>query len=376
MLSNFSLFYRTYSGIIEHMFVSLEELAAERRALDAQEAAWLQKVAAYVRSDDWSADGYVTPASALRHACQMDQGVARGHIELARKLEELPVVADAFGRGEISSRHAVVVANAYTPERAGAIAEVESELVDVARQHTPKQLGGVVRYLIDAIDGDGGAVSDEALFERRRHHMSVTLDGMVAYDGICDPETGAIHSAAINAEMERDRVEHDPRPPAQRRFDALTNLLRRSLERGELGESRNVRPHVTVVVDLDELPGSSPELVAKVHTERRHDGHLSAATLERLTCDCDISRVITVGRSEVLDVGRATRTIPPAIWKALVVRHRHCQAPGCDRPPDSCEGHHIVHWTRGGPTNLQNLQLLCWNHHRHRHTNDAQARAA
>jgi hypothetical protein len=339
------------------MFVSLAELAAERRALDAQEAAWLKKVAAYDRSGDWSADGFLNAASALRALCRMDHGVARGHVELARKLEELPGVADAFGRGDISQRHAVVIANAYTPERAADISNVEPQLVAAAREHTPKQLGGVVRYLTDAIDGNGGAATDEASHERRRHHMSATLGGMVTYDGICDPESGAIHAAAINAEMERDHVEHDPRTPAQRRFDALTNLLRRSLDRGEVGESRNVRPHVSVVVDLDELPGAAAELVARVRAERHHNGHLSAATLERLTCDCDISRVITAGRSEILDVGRATRTTPPAIWKALVVRDQHCQAPGCDRPPASCQAHHIVHWTRGGPTNLQNLQL-------------------
>ena len=353
-----------FSGIIEHMFVSLAELAAERRALDAQEAAWLQKVAAYDRSGDWSADGFLNAASALRAMCRIDQGVARGHVELARKLEALPEVAAAYRRGDISQRHATVVANSFSPERAGAIADVESELVDVAKQQTPKQLGGIVRYLIDAIDGDGGAVSDEALFERRRHHMSATLDGMVAYDGICDPESGAIHTAAINAEMERDHVEHDPRTPAQRRFDALTNLLRRSLDRGDVGETRNVRPHVTVVVDLDELPGAPAELVSRVRSERHHHGQLSAVTLERITCDCDISRVITAGRSEILDVGRTTRTISPAIWKALVVRDRHCQAPGCDRPPASCQAHHIVHWTRGGPTNLDNLLLLCGFHHK------------
>ena len=216
------------------MFVSLEEIAEEQRDLEARMAAWLKKVAAYDRSGDWAADGFLNTASALRAVCRIDQGVARGHVELARKLEDLPQVAAAFERGEISQRHAVVVANAYTPERAGAISDGETQLVDFALQHLPKQLSGVVRYLIDAIDGDG-AVSDDALFERRRHHMSTTLDGMVTYDGICDPETGAIRNAAINAEMDRDRVDHDPRTPAQRRFDALTNLLRRSLDRGELG---------------------------------------------------------------------------------------------------------------------------------------------
>jgi Domain of unknown function (DUF222) len=104
----------------------------------------------------------------------------------------------------------------------------------------------VVRYLIDAIDGDGGAVSDEALFGRRRLHLSSTLDGMLAINGICDPASAEILLAAVNAEMAQDHQDLDGRMPAQRRMDALTNLGRRSLDRGELGETRNVRPHVTV----------------------------------------------------------------------------------------------------------------------------------
>src|SRR5438105_1899526 len=92
---NSPCFYRVFSAVIEHMFVSLAELAAERRALDAQEAAWLKKVAAYDRSGDWSVDGFLNAASALRATCRIDQGIARGHVELARKLEDLPVVAAA-----------------------------------------------------------------------------------------------------------------------------------------------------------------------------------------------------------------------------------------------------------------------------------------
>jgi Domain of unknown function (DUF222) len=144
------------------MFGSLAEIAEEHRDLEARLAAWLKKVAAYERSDDWRAEGYVSAAAAIRVACNMNTGTARGHVDLARKLEDLPEVADAFGRGEISSRHAVVVANASTPERAAAISDVEAELVDVARQHTPRELGGVVRYLIDAIDGDGGGCTCRA----------------------------------------------------------------------------------------------------------------------------------------------------------------------------------------------------------------------
>ena len=77
-----------------------------------------------------------------------------------------------------------------------------------------------VRYLTDAIDGDSGAASDEAVFERRFHHQSRTLDGMIAYDGLCDPETADNLEAVMRAELDRDCRGHDPRPPAHRQADA------------------------------------------------------------------------------------------------------------------------------------------------------------
>src|SRR5258706_13664041 len=97
------------------MFGSVDEIEQQRHALDAQEAAWLQNVAAYDRSGEWAVDGYLNAASALRDRCRMNHGVARGHVELARKLRHVPVVAEAFGEGDISRRHAAVGAAADTP---------------------------------------------------------------------------------------------------------------------------------------------------------------------------------------------------------------------------------------------------------------------
>jgi len=357
------------------MFGSLEQLKEERKALDAREAAWLRQVAEYDRSDDWRAEGYVSAANALRHACRMNPGVARGHVELARKLGELPELAEAFGSGEVSRTHAQIIASAYTPERVAELAELERPLVDAALEATPRELCHIVRYVTDAIDGDDGAANDEAVHARRRWHMSRTIDGMLKIDGLVDPEAAEYWEKAVNAEIDREYFEGDTRLLSQRRADAATNLVRRALDAGEVGNSRTVRPHLSIVADLDALPGMTPELVAAVRTEARNGG-LSAATLERISCDCDISRVITSGRSEILDVGRATRTISAALWKALVVRDRNCTAPGCKQPPERCEAHHRRHWSRGGLTNLDNLELLCWHHHRHRHTEDARARAA
>ena len=126
-----------------------------------------------------------------------------------------------------------------------------------------------------------------------------------------------------------------------------------------------------MVVDLAELEGRDhAELVAAVRCDAEHLGRLSRATLDRLMCDCDISRIITDGPSQVLDVGRATRTVTPAIWKALVARDRHCQGQGCGAPPGFCKAHHIHHWTKGGPTALENTKLLCDPCHRKEHADE------
>jgi hypothetical protein len=355
------------------MFVTAESIAAKRKAIDALEAEWLRDVAEYVRSGDWQAAGYFNAASALRHSSRIDQGVAQSYVNLARKLDALPAVAAAFAEGDISPRHAQVIANATTARRAETIAWVEDTLVEVAREHTPKELSDVVRALTDEIDGDGGAAADQEAYAANALYVSSTLEGRWDIRGSCDPLTGQVIVDALDARMACDRQKNDPRRAPARRMDALFEICRRPLDHGELGESHGVRPHVSLVADVDHLPGTTPDLLVQVRGDLRRNGHLSATMLEMLLCDCDASRVLVAGKSEVLDVGRATRTVTGAQWKALVVRDRHCQAPGCHRPPRACQAHHIVHWTRGGLTNLENLQLLCWHHHRLRHIQDAQA---
>ena len=185
------------------MFGQLETLGEKRRTIDALEAEWLEDVADYDRSEGFRADGFQSAASALRTECRLDAGVAHMYVNVARKLEKLPVVADAFLRGEISLRHASVVANAYTAERAAEISNLETEFVDAALKQPPHELRGLVQYATDAIDGDGGAADDDTMHKRRRYHGSTTLNGMYAFDGLGDPETGRIHRTAIESEMDR-----------------------------------------------------------------------------------------------------------------------------------------------------------------------------
>jgi hypothetical protein len=90
---------------------------------------------------------------------------------------------------------------------------------------------------------------------------------------------------------------------------------------------------------------------------------ISAKTVERLACDCSITRILLGSDSMVIDVGRAKRTISGPARKALNVRDRGCTWPGCERPASWCDGHHLEHWAYGGTNEPDNLTLLCYRHH-------------
>ena len=92
-------------------------------------------------------------------------------------------------------------------------------------------------------------------------------------------------------------------------------------------------------------------------------GRCRPATIQRLACDGAVRRVVVDARSEVLDVGRARRLATPAQRAALRVRDRGCVFPGCDRPSEWCQAHHLVPFEAGGATDLANLCLVCSHHH-------------
>jgi hypothetical protein len=209
------------------------------------------------------------------------------------------------------------------------------------------------------IEGD-----ERARFERRRLHVSPTFEGIGRVDGDLDPETTETLMTALRAVMDADvRTNEDRRTPTQRRVDALGEICRQWLGLGDRAAIAGERPHVTVTVDVKTLEARSGGIAELAVT-----GPIAGETARRIACDASISRVITRGRSEPLDVGRRTPVVPPPLRRALVVRDGGCAFPGCDRPQGWCDAHHVRHWARGGETAMSNLVLLCRPHHRSIHT--------
>ena len=96
---------------------------------------------------------------------------------------------------------------------------------------------------------------------------------------------------------------------------------------------------------------------------------LADNNLWRLLCNPTIHTFVTTSAHEILQMGRAVRTATPAQQRALRVRDGGCVFPGCDTPIGWTQAHHTIHWSKGGPTNLDSMALLCTTHHdiTHRH---------
>ncbi len=188
--------------------------------------------------------------------------------------------------------------------------------------------------------------------------------------GRLTPEVGALLVRALDAAREtlyqRRRAivapASDPAMEAptraQQQADALALLaetaLHHELDPGAPGERYQVVVHVDAAVLADpEQPGQSV---------LEEGGHVPAGTSQRLACDA--SRVVMRHDAEgrVVEVGARTRTIPPALRRALQYRDQSCRFPGCNARFG--QGHHVRHWAQGGPTTLSNLALLCRRHHR------------
>ncbi|MDP9070591.1 MAG: HNH endonuclease, partial [Actinomycetota bacterium] len=190
----------------------------------------------------------------------------------------------------------------------------------------------------------------------RATHLSQTLGGRWEMEGSFDAEAGELISTALRLATSADTEAEPARSPGQRRADALVDVCRFFLDHEHHVPAGRHRPHLNVVIDYDALVSGVPGRLVD-------GGFLDAASIRRLLCDAAVHRVVTDGRSSILDYGTATRTVPANLWAALVLRDRHCRHPGCDRSSTWCEAHHVVPVLDNGPTCLSNLVLKCNRHH-------------
>jgi hypothetical protein len=246
-------------------------------------------------------------------------------------------------------------------------AEHERALVDAARTLTADDLAVVAKRWREIVD-DG--LDARRMNEGRGLSVATTLGGVGVVEGEIEPDGTEVLLEALRLAAPPDPVNR-PEPPRtlrQRQHDGLVDICREYVSRHRVGDDG---PHVAarfdVLMDLNTLmhlhePWDLRDPAA-VRCELARVGAIPLATAQRLLCDCAVGRVVMQGESEVLDLGRQQREVPPSIRRAVVARDRGCVWPGCDRPARWCDVHHILPWERGGPTSVENCGLLCRRHH-------------
>jgi hypothetical protein len=337
------------------------DFAELQQVMHGLEAERLRRLAQIHRRQSHRRDGYLSTSSWLVDRHGLGWTAAARDIRTARSLQRMPRTREALATGDVTAS-AVQMLVAARHAHPAQFQRAEGSLVEAARRLPAPQLHRAVATWRQHLDWDQGLKDAERLRERRRLTVSTTMLGMVRVDGDLDPETGEIMLTALRGCQDADRRSRDPddrRSSTQRRADALGEICRQWLDHPGRPASAGERPQVAVVVDLRSLQGETGH-----RSELDHVGPVHPEVIRRLACDASITRVVTRGASEPLDVGRRTPAVPAPMRRAVVVRDGRCRFPGCDRPPAWCDAHHVKHWADGGPTAIGNLVLLCRRHHR------------
>jgi uncharacterized protein DUF222 len=150
----------------------------------------------------------------------------------------------------------------------------------------------------------------------------------------------------------------DERTAGQRRADALVELCRRG-PGGKQADGAGPRPQLVIHATMATLRGEPGAPAGRLES----GATVPAATVQRHACDATVTSISGLMEFDH-EVTQADRKIPPATRRALAARDQHCVFNTCDRLPAWCDGHHLIWWTRGGPTALKNLALVCRHHHR------------
>jgi hypothetical protein len=274
-------------------------------------------------------------------------------------LADLPQTTEAFAEGDFSYPHAAMIAR--TAEKLGEKMEANAEtiLVTAAKELDLGRLHVVTVKLRHFMDPDSVREEANESHERRFLSLSQTLDGVFYLNGRLDSEGGAILQTALNA-LGGPPTADDKRTPKQRRADLLVELARQQLDGGTLPEVGGQRPHLAVTVSMATLANRPGSPAADLEWAQP----IPAETARRLACDAAITPIFLDSESSQPQAGQTSRSISGSQRRALVVRDKGCRFPGCDRPPDWTDAHHLQHWADGGKHVLDNLVLLCRRHHR------------
>ncbi|MGE0785689.1 MAG: DUF222 domain-containing protein [Sandaracinaceae bacterium] len=361
-------------------------------------------------SGHWAEQGSTSCAHWLSWRLGIQASTAREQVRVATKLKELPRLDEELKHGRVTYSQVRAITRGATPAS-------EEALIDLAKHSTAAQLEKVVRGVEQARAAEDPVGAQEAM--KRWVFQRALVDGAHRIEAQLSGDQATLVMEAIRRVQgamraeQRGDLDSEVELPRPSLADALVRMAEQvDATLGDGSAARSGADRAAIVVHFAEdrfaaLTGSSLEGASaetgglagegtrEVSAEAEGDGvaegracagdakesafaetfcamrwaatlddgsRLSAETFRRVACDCSLIGVKVDGAGDPLDVGRKTRSIPPALWRAIVLRDKGCAFPGCthDRYLD---GHHIEHWADGGETKKGNLVCLCSMHH-------------
>lgn len=327
----------------EDLIDELSAVLRQRERFEARAARLLSEVS---ETRAFERDGYSSSTAMLKHRMSLHPGDAQRLVRRANALPAMPLTTMAHEQGAISGAQVDVLieTRAIAPEQFG---HAEGELVQLAMDTPPvtelkKRLDyWLMKAAPEELAADRNRIREASALNLRRDGELMRINGWT------DLESG-----------ERLVSRLDPGPPtagdtrsaAARRADLFLEMVE-----GGVSERPGLIVHVSAETLLEGLPGVA---------ETANGTVLTPDEIRRIACDANLSRVVFGPDSRPLDVGRSRRLVTPAQRVAVMARDLHCVFPACDRLDRWCDVHHIVSWIDDGPTDIDNLVLLCRHHHR------------
>ena len=328
--------------------------------LNAANYRYLSLIAEFDNLQGWSDGSTSSCAHWLSWQCGIDMGAAREKVRVAHGLEKLPRIAAAMACGQLS----------YSKVRAltrVACENTEEYFLSIALHGTAAHVEKVVRYYRRAKESEEQSREAQQQASRLVSYCYDT-DGSMILKARLPAETGALVLKALDAATKDVSAETSAPESSQerlsfgaRRADALGRLAESFLSHGAEALNGGDRYQIVVHVDAETLQEGCAG-----RCEFDDGPSLAVETARRLACDASLVAVLEDEDGEPLNVGRKTRSIPPALRRALNARDRGCRFPGCPNT-HFVDAHHIHHWAKGGETKLSNLVQLCRFHHRQVH---------
>jgi len=342
---------------------------AARRLIDRSHVELALLVREIDRRDLPELDEHLSTTGWLKHHTRMTGAEASGMTKMARSLAHMPMVVERALGGEVPARSVQLIAQARDRHRDAFVGH-EEVFADISTYLSVKDMRSAISHWEQQIDYPGALSDAQQGEDRRGVYLSQTIGGVGDLNGTLTAEQYLTVRTALDAHGDPANLDPDDhRTPAQRRADSLVDIHRFWLDHNnDVRTSGGEKPHITVTLDYRHLSGELerlPEL----------DGvPVSPETARRLTCDAGIIPMVLGSDSEPLDIGRKTRTIPPAIRRAIEQLHHGCAWSGCDAPLSWCDIHHMVHWANGGSTSVSNCIPYCRKHHTVIHRDDTTGR--